>query len=182
MDNNLAALLRKLYGLSGQYIRDAMPGGSLNPEWTPERTQTALSGMMDVTPVVGDVKSAYEGVQAARQGDMVGAGLGALGALPLVPSMAGWTLYKMGDIKILENPTRDMVKNLSEKSRYGEVRGLVDPDTGKQYWWDAGSLTHKDVADYFGFNWDAIEKGSDKTRKMMKSTAIDGTPWKFAED
>jgi hypothetical protein len=89
MDNKLAALIRKLYGLGGQYVKDAMPGGSLNPEWTPERTQTALSGMMDVTPVVGDVKSAYEGVQAAREGDMVGAGLGALGALPFVPNMAG---------------------------------------------------------------------------------------------
>jgi len=38
---------------------------------------------------VGDIKSGYEGVQAARQGDMVGAGLGALGALPFVPNMAG---------------------------------------------------------------------------------------------
>jgi hypothetical protein len=75
-----------------------MPGGSLNPEWTPERTQAALSGMMDVTPVVGDAKSAYEGVQAARQGDYLGAGLGALGALPFVPNMAGVVKPKWFDM------------------------------------------------------------------------------------
>jgi hypothetical protein len=49
----------------------------------------ALSMIADFTPVVGDIKSGVEGVQAARQGDMVGAGLGALGALPFVPNMAG---------------------------------------------------------------------------------------------
>lgn len=49
-----------------------------------------LGGMIaDFTPVVGDVKSAYEGVQSARQGDYIGAGLGALGALPMVPNLAG---------------------------------------------------------------------------------------------
>jgi hypothetical protein len=85
----MAGLLDLLKKEGGQYLRDIMPGGMLNPEWTPERTQTALSGLLDVTPVVGDIKSGYEGVQAARQGDMVGAGLGALGALPFIPNMAG---------------------------------------------------------------------------------------------
>jgi hypothetical protein len=32
MDNKLAELLRRLYGLGGQYVKDAMPGGLLNPE------------------------------------------------------------------------------------------------------------------------------------------------------
>ena len=149
-------------------------------EMTPERVKAALSTLLDMTPVVGDAKSAYEGVQAAREGDWAGAGLGMLGALPFVPGIGGWTVHKMGDIKILENPTREMVKNLANKSRYEEVRGLVDPNNGKQYWWDAGSLNHKDVSDWFGIDWDAIEKGSDQTRKMMRSTAIDGTPWKFS--
>jgi hypothetical protein len=85
----MAGLLDLLRKEGGQYLRDIMPGGMLNPEWTPERTQMALSGLLDVTPVVGDIKSGYEGVQAARQGDMVGAGLGALGALPFIPNMAG---------------------------------------------------------------------------------------------
>jgi hypothetical protein len=88
----MAGLLDLLKKEGGQYLRDIMPGGLLNPEWTPERTQMALSGLLDVTPVVGDIKSGYEGVQAARQGDMVGAGLGALGALPFVPAL-GTKLY-----------------------------------------------------------------------------------------
>ena len=56
-------------------------------EMTPERIRSGLSGLVDMTPVVGDAKSAYEGVQAAREGDWGGAGLGMLGALPFVPGM-----------------------------------------------------------------------------------------------
>jgi hypothetical protein len=72
-----------------QYLSDAAPSGGLNPEWTPERVRGALSMLADVTPVVGDVKSGVEGVQAAREGDWLGAGLGGLGMLPFVPNMAG---------------------------------------------------------------------------------------------
>lgn len=58
-------------------------------EMTPERIRSGLSGLVDMTPVVGDIKSGIEGVQAAREGDWAGAGLGMLGALPFVPGMAG---------------------------------------------------------------------------------------------
>lgn len=72
-----------------QYVKDAMPGGLLNPE-VPRDAPKQLAGLLaDFTPVVGDVKSAYDGYQAAREGDYLVAGLGALGALPLVPNMAG---------------------------------------------------------------------------------------------
>ena len=77
-----------------KYVMDAMPGGLLNPEWTPERTKAAGMAMLDVTPVVGDVKSAVDGYGALKQGDYLGAGLGALGALPLVPNMAGMFIGK----------------------------------------------------------------------------------------
>lgn len=72
-----------------QYISDAIPGGLLNQEWTPDRVKTARNTLLDFTPVVGDVKSAYDGLEAFKQKDYLGAGLGALGALPLIPSFAG---------------------------------------------------------------------------------------------
>lgn len=52
-----------------------------------ENPKTLAGLIADFTPVVGDVKSAYDGVQSAREGDWLGAGLGALGALPFVPNM-----------------------------------------------------------------------------------------------
>ena len=54
-----------------------------------ENPKTLAGLIADFTPVVGDVKSAYDGVQSAREGDWLGAGLGALGALPFVPNMGG---------------------------------------------------------------------------------------------
>lgn len=54
-----------------------------------ENPKTLAGLIADFTPVVGDVKSAYDGVQSAREGDWLGAGLGALGALPFVPAMGG---------------------------------------------------------------------------------------------
>lgn len=179
MNETLAKLLRKLYGIAETGA--STYAGTQQP-YTAEQAKGMLSTMADFTPVVGDVKSAYEGIQAAREGDYVGAGLGALGALPMVPNMAGWTVHKMGDIKILENPTREMVQNLADRTRYGDVRGLVDPDTGKQYWWDGGILHHKDVADWLGLNWDKILSGSDRTRMKQSVDSIKSTPWKFAED
>ena len=172
-------LPKGLLGAFRQYLSDASPSGSLNPEIKPGMPTEAAKGLLGFTPVVGDAISGYDAVQSARQGDYLGAALNGVGMLPFVPSL-GYTIHKMGDIKILEEPTREMVKNLADKSRYGEVRGLVDPATNKQYWWDAGSLNHNDVADWFGMKWDDILAGSDKTRKMMKSSSIDGTPWKFA--
>jgi hypothetical protein len=56
---------------------------------SPEHTGMLGGALLDMTPGVGDVKSAYDGVQAAKQGDYLGAGLGALGALPMMPNLAG---------------------------------------------------------------------------------------------
>lgn len=65
--------------------------GSASQPLKPEYAKTLAGLLADFTPVVGDVKSAYDGYQAAREGDYLGASLGALGALPFVPNMAGIT-------------------------------------------------------------------------------------------
>ena len=87
MENGLLGALR-------QYINDALPGGSLNREVSPDTTKSALSMMADFTPIIGDIKSAYEGIQAAQEGDWLGASLGALGALPVVPNVTGTTVFR----------------------------------------------------------------------------------------
>ena len=86
MDSKLAEFIRKLYGIveSG-----AEAYGSANRPMSPEHTGMLGGALLDMTPGVGDVKSAYDGVQAAKQGDYLGAGLGALGALPMMPNLAG---------------------------------------------------------------------------------------------
>jgi hypothetical protein len=72
-----------------QYVRDASPGGLLNPE-VPIGGPTALAkGLLGFTPVVGDAISAYDAVQSAREGDYLGAALNGVGVLPLVPAMGG---------------------------------------------------------------------------------------------
>lgn len=86
MNETLAKLLRKLYGIAET---GATAYAGTQQPYTAEQAKGMLSTMADFTPVVGDVKSAYEGIQAARAGDYVGAGLGALGALPMIPNMAG---------------------------------------------------------------------------------------------
>lgn len=62
------------------------PNGLLN--YAAENPKEVAGLLADFTPVVGDLRSAYDGIQAAREGDMLGAGLGALGALPFMPNIA----------------------------------------------------------------------------------------------
>lgn len=93
MDSKLAEFIRKLYGIveSG-----AEAYGSANRPMSPEHSGMLGGALLDMTPGVGDVKSAYDGVQAAKQGDYLGAGLGALGALPFIPNMAGGVKFYRG--------------------------------------------------------------------------------------
>ena len=39
-----------------QYVSDAMPGGLLSSEWTPQRMQQVGGLLADLTPVVGGIK------------------------------------------------------------------------------------------------------------------------------
>ena len=77
-----------LWSAAKQYVGDVAPGGSLNPEWTPERVEAAKMGL-GFTPVVGDVLSGYDALQALRQGNYGEAALSGLGLLPFVPAMGG---------------------------------------------------------------------------------------------
>lgn len=63
----------------------ALQGGYALPEQAAEIGKTALG----FTPVVGDVMSGYDAIQAARQGNYGEAALNAIGLLPFIPSMAG---------------------------------------------------------------------------------------------
>lgn len=85
MDSKLAEFIRKLYGIveSG-----AEAYGSANRPMSPEHSGMLGGLLMDFSPL-GDAKSAYDGVQSAREGDYLGAALGGFGALPMVPNLAG---------------------------------------------------------------------------------------------
>lgn len=63
----------------------ALKGGYASPEQVTEAGKAALG----FTPIVGDVLSGYDAIQAARQGNYGEAALNAIGLLPFVPSMAG---------------------------------------------------------------------------------------------
>lgn len=67
-----------------QYLSEAAPGGALNPEWTPERTEAAKMAL-GFTPVVGDVMSGVDAVNALSEGNYGEAGLATIGLLPFVP-------------------------------------------------------------------------------------------------
>lgn len=76
-------------GLLDTIIDAAKRGaGLLAPTQADVDMRANMPGLIaDFTPIVGDAKSVYDGVQSARQGDWLGAGLGALGALPFVPAL-----------------------------------------------------------------------------------------------
>lgn len=79
----------KLSGLLDAASLGASTYAGATQPYTADQAKTIGGLLADFTPVVGDVKSGYEGVQAAREGDWLGAGMGALGALPFVPGMGG---------------------------------------------------------------------------------------------
>ena len=72
-----------------QYIKDAMPGGLLNPEWTPQNVRNAGEAMSMIPNPVGDVASGLLAVDDLRKGDYGSAALNSIGLLPFVPAMGG---------------------------------------------------------------------------------------------
>lgn len=89
----LRGLLDSIYGAAST---GAEAYGAANSPMSAEHSGLLGGLLMDMSPL-GDAKSAYEGVQAARDGDWVGAGLGGLGALPMVPNLGG-TIKKMSPV------------------------------------------------------------------------------------
>lgn len=81
----LRGLLDSIYGAAST---GAEAYGSASSPMSAEHSGLLGGLLMDMSPL-GDVKSAYDGVQSAREGDWLGAGLGGLGALPMVPNLAG---------------------------------------------------------------------------------------------
>lgn len=99
----LRGLLDSIYGAAST---GAEAYGSASSPMSAEHSGLLGGLLMDMSPL-GDAKSAYDGVQSAREGDWLGAGLGALGALPMVPNLAGVikggdTVFHAGKTKITE--------------------------------------------------------------------------------
>lgn len=104
--------VNSLWRTFGQYLRDALPGGALNPEWTPSRVENAKTAL-SFTPVVGDVLSGYDAIQSARQGNYGEAALNAAGLLPFVPSLAGIFVGK--GAKTWNKAMNDMAQELEKQ-------------------------------------------------------------------
>lgn len=105
-----------------QYIRDASPGGLLNPEIPPGAPTEVAKGLLGFVPGIGDAISGYEAVQAARQGNYGEAGLNALGLLPFVPYLGGVTI-------MAPNKTNPM----HLEKVIGEMKTLGAPEI-RAYW------------------------------------------------
>lgn len=57
----------------------------------------------------------------------------------------------IGGIKVLIDPSVDVLSTFIEKSEYGELRGIYD---GKSfYFWDASHLIHDKMAPQLGLDW-----------------------------
>lgn len=86
-----------------QFLRDIAPGGSLNSEWTPERTGIVKDLALSATPVIGDFLSLRDAVSDVRAGDYKGAALNAVGLLPFVPGTTKILKEMPGGLKLLDH-------------------------------------------------------------------------------
>lgn len=75
-----------LKAAAAAFIDDALPGGNLNAEWTPQNVDNAKFAA-GFTPILGDALSAYDTIQAMRRGKYGDAALSAVGMLPFVPGV-----------------------------------------------------------------------------------------------
>ena len=79
--------LKGLLGEFRNYLRDASPGGLLNPEITPERAKNALEYVSMTPTPFGDAASGLLAGNYLMKGQFGNAGLEAVGLLPFVPGM-----------------------------------------------------------------------------------------------
>lgn len=134
MDSKLAEFIRRLYGIleSG-----AEAYGSANRPMSPEHSGMLGGLLMDFSPL-GDVKSAYDGVQSVREGDYLGAALGGLGALPMVPNLAGaikkiplehgTSVLPDGMVRLYHQSTPDAIESISRDGlRLSKAKGIEGP-------------------------------------------------------
>lgn len=72
-----------------KYVKDAAPGGLLNPELTPQNIRTAGEYASMTPNPIGDVASGLLAVDDLRKGNYGDAALNGIGLLPFVPAMGG---------------------------------------------------------------------------------------------
>ena len=81
-----------------QYVRDAMPGGALNPEVTKQGLLDTAAVATTPVPVLGDLLGLAADVKRLKDNPQertpMNIGLSALGVLPFVPSLAGMFVGK----------------------------------------------------------------------------------------
>lgn len=139
-----------------QYVKDAMPGGLLNAEWTPQNVRNAGEAMSLIPNPVGDVASGLMAVDDIRKGNYGDAALNGLGLLPFVPAMGGVLddvakIYGK-NVNIYSKPSvgeiGKMLKDQRDAGIVGSVRLLKDPDTGKVIGFNGSDATHDDVMEY----------------------------------
>lgn len=125
----------------------ALRGGYASPEQVTEVAKTALG----FTPVVGDVMSGYDALQALRQGNYGEAALNAVGLLPFVPSMAGIFVGKGSKTwnKAMNDLAQDLEKRGVSPEKIWEATGNFRSPDGQ--WRQEIS----DVAAKFRTNFDA---------------------------
>jgi hypothetical protein len=118
-----------------QYVRDAMPGGALNPEVTPQGLlDTAALGTAPV-PIVGDVLGLLADGKRLRDNPEertpTNFALAGLGALPFIPSMAGMFVGKGSKTWDVLNATKaqEMAnKGVDPKTIWKETGTFKGPD------------------------------------------------------
>ena len=123
----LRDLLDSIYGAAST---GAEAYGSASSPMSAEHSGLLGGLLMDMSPL-GDAKSAYDGVQSARDGDYIGAGLGALGALPMVPNLAGTFIGKGAKTWDAVNASRaiDMEKaGIDPRKIWSETGNWRGPD------------------------------------------------------
>lgn len=85
-------------------------------------TMDAVFGFGGIIPGVGDAVSAAEAKYRYDQGDMLGAGLAGLGALPMVPALAGTFIGKKG---INNLGLADVLKQAEAMEKAGKSRDEI---------------------------------------------------------
>lgn len=96
-----------------------------NPKGVPEQIQSAVRGLLDFAPGIGDVLAAAEAWQAAKNGDYVGAGLLGLGALPIIPAMTKMKLFHGSP-----DPALSQVEN---KGLFGGIFASDSPESAASH-------------------------------------------------
>lgn len=115
-----------------QYFKDAAPGGSLNPEITPQSAldTTAMSTM--AIPVVGDVaglaSDVYRMYKNPEERTLSNAALMGLGVFPFIPAMGTLKAFD-GVLPAAENAKRTQI--IGTLPTYEKAASILEKEAGK---------------------------------------------------